>query len=76
MKKVIMILIRLYWLTPKNWRRECIFKISCSEHIYQTAKSKGFKKAILAFRERYKQCRPHYKRIRTEEGLELVILND
>ena len=55
-----MFLIRRYWLLPAHKRRCCIFKESCSRYVYRMAKQQGFKKALLAYKERKQQCRPGY----------------
>ena len=60
MRYLLMLLIRLYWLVPAHKRRRCIFKESCSRYVYRMAKEQGFRKALGAFRERKKQCRPGY----------------
>jgi uncharacterized protein len=76
MKVLLQILIRLYWLVPKQWRRRCVFKESCSAYIFRIASQEGFLKALKAFKERRHQCRPNYSLFATEDGKEWVILSD
>lgn len=76
MKYLLLLLIRLYWLTPKAWRRHCIFKCSCSQHIFQVTKQVGFVAGIKAFQTRLKQCRPGYSFYKTPDGMDWIILAD
>ena len=58
MKTGLLLLIRFYWLViPKGKRRKCIFRISCSQYVYQTTKTEGFYKGLLALRYRFQHCR-------------------
>lgn len=63
MRYILMAFIHLYWIVPKNKRQQCIFKESCSRHVYRTAKENGLIKAVNAIRERKRQCRPGYYRV-------------
>ncbi len=63
MKWIILIAIRIYWVIPKKFRNNCLFKESCSHFVYRTAKEKGFFCGIAAFFLRKKQCRPGYQLI-------------
>jgi uncharacterized protein len=58
MKLLLLWFIKLYWiLIPKNKRRTCLFRVSCSKHVYQTTKRKGLRKGLLAFKYRFENCR-------------------
>ena len=58
MNTLIILLIQFYWaVVPESKRRKCIFRISCSRHVYHTVKTQGFHKGLLAFRYRYMNCR-------------------
>lgn len=62
MKFLLILMIRLYWVTfPKSKRRTCIFRISCSQHVYQTTKKEGFYKGLIALRYRYLNCRSGFQ---------------
>jgi putative component of membrane protein insertase Oxa1/YidC/SpoIIIJ protein YidD len=76
MKYILMFLIRLYWLTPKKWRRNCIFKENCSSYIYRILKEEGWQMGFDAFKKRYKQCRPGYTHFKTDDGTQWVMLKD
>ena len=62
MKYLILIAIKLYWiLIPKSKRRECIFKHSCSNYVYDITTQKGFFNGIKAFNYRFKNCRSGFE---------------
>lgn len=61
MKYVLLGIIKLYWIFfPKNKRKRCIFKESCSNYIYRIINDKGIVLGIFAFKKRYEECRPGY----------------
>jgi putative component of membrane protein insertase Oxa1/YidC/SpoIIIJ protein YidD len=76
MKYLLLLLIRLYWLLPKAWRRRCIFKCTCSHYVFQITRQYGFIAGIKALRKRYKQCRPGYNLYQTPDYVCHVILAD
>lgn len=54
-------LIRLYWLVvPRSKRRACIFRTSCSNHVYQQTAASGLYAGIKAFKFRFSNCRPGF----------------
>ena len=62
MKYLMLLIIRVYWLLiPSNFRRSCLFSVSCSKYVYHKTKMYGMVAGIIAFKNRYKQCRPGYK---------------
>jgi uncharacterized protein len=61
MKSILLLAIRLYWLTvPASRRRPCLFRESCSRHVYRTVSDFGFRSGMSALRNRFRQCRPGY----------------
>ncbi|MDC7997037.1 membrane protein insertion efficiency factor YidD [Gilvibacter sediminis] len=61
MKILLLIIIRFYWLLiPKGFRPKCIYKESCSNHVYHITKTNGLSAGLKAFKLRYKNCRPGY----------------
>lgn len=61
MRILLLLLIRAYWLViPQNKRRRCIFKVSCSDYVYQTAKTKGFYQGLVALAYRLHNCNGSY----------------
>lgn len=67
MNYCLLILIRLYWLIPKKYRNPCIFRESCSNHVYRIVKNEGFKKGLSAIKERKQKCKPGYYYINKEQ---------
>jgi putative component of membrane protein insertase Oxa1/YidC/SpoIIIJ protein YidD len=58
MKHLILLTIRLYWLSkPKNCKPKCIFRKSCSHYVYEITQKQGFLKGLNAFVFRYRNCR-------------------
>ncbi len=55
----LLLLIRLYWaLWPPRARRACLFRQSCSRHVYRTTRRHGLRAGWAALARRYGQCRP------------------
>ena len=62
MKNLILIAIRMYWiLIPQNKRRKCIFKKSCSNHVFEITKKEGLLKGLDAFWFRFQNCRGDFE---------------
>lgn len=77
MRYLFLLLIRLYWFVwPRENRRTCLFRESCSRHVYRTTKDLGLVAGALAFGRRLTTCRPGYFVSSTEEGTLLVHLVD
>ncbi len=58
MKHILLLIIQIYWkLIPLKNRGKCIYKISCSNYVFQETKSNGLIKGLKAFRYRYQNCR-------------------
>ena len=47
----------------------CLFKESCSRHVYRILNEQGFKSGLKAFKTRYRSCRSPYALITTDEGV-------
>ena len=59
MRLPLLLLIQLYWrLWPAARRRHCLFRLSCSRHVYQATRRRGFRAGLVALRLRVRQCRP------------------
>jgi hypothetical protein len=77
MKSLILLGIRFYWiLIPKDKRKNCIFKESCSHYVYNITKKHGFLKGVKSFLLRKKQCRKGYIFILDENGNVIIQLAD
>lgn len=62
MKSLLLFTIKVYWAAfPESKRRKCIFRISCSQHVYQSTKKEGFYKGIIALKYRYLNCRSGFQ---------------
>ena len=65
MKIVLLLIIRIYWtLIPKQQRRKCLFKTSCSNYVYDETKKEGLLKGLKALKFRIKNCNPNYNIIK------------
>jgi len=61
MRLVLIIVIRLYWLLiPKEKRRKCIFRKSCSLYVYDQTVQTGFLEGVKALRFRMANCQPSF----------------
>lgn len=62
MKYLILLIIRLYWLSKPKYRKpKCIFKKSCSRYVYEITQQQGFLKGLKSFVFRYKNCRGNFE---------------
>ncbi|WP_345954025.1 membrane protein insertion efficiency factor YidD [Mucilaginibacter sp. PAMB04168] len=62
MKHLLMLFIRFYWLAiPKDQRRKCLFRTSCSRHVYSVTQERGLWQGLTAFRYRFLNCRGGYQ---------------
>ena len=76
MRFLLLLIIRSYWiLIPKNKRRKCLFKKSCSNYVYETTQVNGFIAGLKALCFRIQNCRPGYDLIiDPETGKKRMIL--
>jgi len=73
MKYLLLFIIKAYWLLiPASKRKHCLFKQSCSNHVFQEAKTQGLLKGLKALLFRYRNCRPGYQLISVENETILV----
>jgi putative component of membrane protein insertase Oxa1/YidC/SpoIIIJ protein YidD len=68
MKWLLLLIIQIYWLIPKKYRRSCIFKVSCSRYVFEITIREGFINGCRAFNKRFYQCRPGYTEYKAVEG--------
>ena len=74
MKWLFLLVIKLYWaLVPVNNRRGCLFKETCSQHVYRHAYEEGFIKGALALMQRLKKCRKGYQLYSGAKGFEMEL---
>ncbi len=76
MKIILLLIIRIYWyIIPKGKRRKCIFKISCSQHVYKTTFQAGFLRGLIALRYRFLNCRGGFQIFENPlDGSKMMIL--
>ena len=75
-KYLLLIAVRAYWLAwPRNLHRPCIYRETCSHHVYRIAKQSGFAAGIRALCNRCRTCRPGYA-ITTREAVLGLLLRD
>jgi hypothetical protein len=73
MKNLFLILLKFYQLfIPKLFRRECLFKESCSNYVYRLTKENGFSIGINALKYRIHQCKPNYFLIKNNGRILLI----
>ncbi len=61
MKVLVLILIRAYWfLIPESKRRKCLFKVSCSNYVFQKTKREGLISGLRALMFRVNNCNSNY----------------
>lgn len=61
MRLLLLAAIRIYWwLYPKERRRSCVFRESCSHYVYRITQNGGLFAGVRAFRARVRACRPGY----------------
>ena len=75
-RTVLLLVIRVYWLVvPEGRRRNCLFRTSCSRHVFLTTQANGFLEGCRALRERWRRCRSGY-RVELEPSGYCLILAD
>jgi len=62
MRFILLIIIKTYWLLiPKSRRRKCIFRKSCSKHVYDVTIKNGGLEGVKALDFRFKNCRSSFE---------------
>jgi putative component of membrane protein insertase Oxa1/YidC/SpoIIIJ protein YidD len=73
MKHLFLLAIKTYWrLVPQKRRRKCLFKVSCSQYVYQQIKENGVSMGLRALHYRIQNCNDHYHIIEIEDEKVLV----
>lgn len=58
MKYLLLLIIKSYWfIIPASKRRKCIFRKSCSKHVYEETIGKGIISGLKALKYRFENCR-------------------
>jgi putative component of membrane protein insertase Oxa1/YidC/SpoIIIJ protein YidD len=58
LRKAVTLAIRSYRRLPHKWKRQCLFRESCSAYVLRVAEERGLVAAVRAFRARAAECRP------------------
>ena len=62
MKHLLLLFIKVYWkFKPKDKPARCIFRKSCSHHVYEETKRKGLLVGIKALKYRFNNCTYGYE---------------
>lgn len=62
MKYLLLFLIQIYWkLIPAKKRKACIFKVSCSNYVFNETNSDGFLIGMRALKYRFQNCRQGFE---------------
>lgn len=73
MKRFLLMLIKIYWLTiPKSSRRRCLFQESCSSHVYRITKNEGLISGLKALKFRIRNCNSNYAIIKIDNKPVLI----
>lgn len=77
MRHLLLLIIKLYWkIFPEEKRRRCIFKKSCSKHVYEITVEEGLFKGLEALLFRYQNCRGNFMIFNNpDNGRVQIILN-
>jgi len=76
MKNVLRAAVRAYWAVwPRHLNRGCIYRETCSHHVYRVTDEGGFAAGLRALLSRVRTCRPGYTVSTDETGLGLILLD-
>lgn len=76
MKIILIIIIQFYWrICPQMRRRSCLFRESCSQHVYRVTSHEGLGAGIRAFLRRFRVCRAGYTIVQRRTGINVRLLD-
>lgn len=62
MKYLLVGIIHLYWwVIPNRWKRQCLFKTTCSRHVHEVTKRSGLLAGLSALKQRIATCRSEHE---------------
>ena len=74
MKHLLLFVVRAYWLLwPENRKRCCLFRESCSRHVYRVTCHDGLLPGVRALFRRIRLCRGGYSVTVLANGFELSL---
>lgn len=69
MRIILLFLIKIYWFViPKNKRRKCIFRKSCSQYVFETTSKDGLIKGLNALIFRISNCKHGFEIFKNPEN--------
>ena len=72
----MLLAIRAYWhVWPRHLNRGCIYRETCSQHVYRITRESGFTTGLRALLQRFRTCRPGYT-VSTQDARLGLILHD
>ena len=72
MRHVLLYAIRLYWrVWPESRRRCCLFRESCSRHVFRVTAECGFCAGLRALLRRFRACRGGYSITTVVTGMQI-----
>lgn len=73
-KHFLLSAIRLYWrVWPTRLARTCVFRESCSRHVFRVTQEHGLWKGLQALAKRHRCCRAGYRFTTRDGGIGLVL---
>jgi putative component of membrane protein insertase Oxa1/YidC/SpoIIIJ protein YidD len=77
MRRLFLLAIKSYWrLVPPRRRRQCVFRESCSRHVYRIVRDEGAIRGMIAFARRLRRCRHGYSVVLDEQLTPSFLLAD
>ena len=74
MKHLLLFAVRAYWLLwPENRKRCCLFRESCSRHVYRVTCHDGLLPGVRALFRRVRLCRGGYSGTVLANGFEVCL---
>lgn len=74
MKDLLLASIRAYWaFWPRHLKRSCIYRETCSHHVYRVAREFGFPAGLQALLRRVRTCCPGYTVSTNQTELGLIL---
>lgn len=75
-RHILLLCIQCYWfIVPKQKRRKCLFRVSCSNYVYNQTREEGLIAGLRALRYRINNCHPHYQIIDLDNKKMIITKN-
>ena len=74
MTYLLLAAVRAYWaIWPRHLNRGCLYRETCSHHVYRVARESGAAAGLLALRSRVRRCRPGYTVSNVDARIGLIL---